>query len=146
MCNKSHMHTVIYPVSSLQVCVWFSLNCFGCVYLWLITRIRLPTGPLGTSCLCSCHSSRFEKAHITLPLPQWQDRIKRSPVPGERKWNPRADLLRRCCETPLKNRPPQQNARHFSNRFSSISFTLRLGFQTWCQCELHKSFFVEGFS
>lgn len=95
--------------SSLQVCVWYSLNCFGCVYLWLITCIRLPTGPLGTSCLCSCHSSRFEKAHIMLSLPQWQDRIKRSPVPGERKWNQRADLLRCCSETLLKNRP-QQNA------------------------------------
>lgn len=108
-------------VASLQVCVcvWYSLNCFGCVYLWLITCIRLPAGPLGTSCLCSCHSTSLEKAHITL-LPQWQDRIKRSPVPGERKWNPRADLLRRCSETPQKCLPSAER-QHFLKINSQVT-------------------------
>lgn len=95
----------------------------------------LPTGPLRISCLCSCHSSCFKRAHHTSSPANVEmglnDRL--SPVSA----NETRELIRSGV---VKIAPPQQNTWHFS--VSAFVFSITFGFQTTV---IHKSFSVKVF-
>lgn len=97
----------------------------------------LPMGPLRISCLCSCHSSCFERAHHTCSPANvgmgLNDRL--SPVSA----NETRELIRSGV---VKIAPPQQNTWHFSNQYQlSFSASLLASRQLWP----HKSFSVKVF-